>query len=466
MRKTKIISTLGPASDTDEVIEQLIRSGTDVFRLNMSHAKHEWVSDIVPRIRSLSEKVGKFVAILMDLQGPAIRTGDLSNPLELSEGDLCELRLGDSDPSIEKSTSVNYPGLAEDLTVGDIVLVDNGVIQLKVKELADERISCVVLPDGVLGSRRHINLPGVHVRLPALTEKDMADAMLGVEMEIDFVGLSFAREAAHLEELRVAIEQAGSRAQIVAKIEDQQAMKHLDEIILASDVVMVARGDLGIEVNVEELPLVQRRIVSKCIKLGRRVIVATHMLESMLESPLPTRAEVTDVANAVYEQADAVMLSGETSVGQYPVKSVELLNRIATRNELAGANFAEAAALKTHKQKTVKAAVVLANSIPGCRIAVFTKRGVMANYVSNLRPDEAHVYAFSEDAQVLRHLCLNRAVTGLRAKFSDDAEETVARGIDELKRRGFAEEGDSVIVLSDVLGGEFVQDSIHLREIE
>ncbi len=466
MRKTKIISTLGPASDTDEVIEQLIRSGTDVFRLNMSHAKHEWVSDIVPRIRSLSEKVGKFVAILMDLQGPAIRTGDLSNPLELSEGDLFELRLVDSDPSIEKSTSVNYPGLAEDLTVGDIVLVDNGVIQLKVKELADERISCVVLTDGVLGSRRHINLPGVHVRLPALTEKDMADAMLGVEMEIDFVGLSFAREAAHLEELRVAIEQAGSRAQIVAKIEDQQAMKHLDEIILASDVVMVARGDLGIEVNVEELPLVQRRIVSKCIKLGRRVIVATHMLESMLESPLPTRAEVTDVANAVYEQADAVMLSGETSVGQYPVKSVELLNRIATRNELAGANFAEAAALKTHKQKTVKAAVVLANSIPGCRIAVFTKRGVMANYVSNLRPDEAHVYAFSEDAQVLRHLCLNRAVTGLRAKFSDDAEETVARGIDELKRRGFAEEGDSVIVLSDVLGGEFVQDSIHLREIE
>jgi pyruvate kinase len=466
MRKTKIISTLGPASDTDEVIEELIRSGTDVFRLNMSHAKHEWVSDIVPRIRSLSEKIGKFVAILMDLQGPAIRTGDLSDPLELSEGDLCELRLGDSDPCIEKSTSVNYPGLAEDLTVGDIVLVDNGVIQLKVKELNDERVSCIVLTDGVLGSRRHINLPGVNVRLPALTEKDMADAMLGVKMEIDFLGLSFAREAAHLEELRVAIEQASSRAQIVAKIEDQQAMKHLDEIILASDVVMVARGDLGIEVNVEELPLVQRRIVSKCIKLGRRVIVATHMLESMLESPLPTRAEVTDVANAVYEQADAVMLSGETSVGQYPVKSVEFLNRIATRNELAGANFAEAAALKTHKQKTVKAAVVLANSIPGCRIAVFTKRGVMANYVSNLRPDEAHIYAFSEDAQVLRHLCLNRAVTGLRAKFSDDAEETVERGIDELKRRGFAEEGDSVIVLSDVLGGEFVQDSIHLREIE
>ena len=466
MRKTKIISTLGPASDSDEVLDQLIRSGTDVFRLNMTHAKHEWVRDIVPRIRSLSEKCGKFVAVLMDLQGPSIRTGDLSDPLQLKEGDLCELCLGEAEPSIENSTSVNYPGLAKDLSVGDIVLVDNGVIQLKVMELADDRISCVVLTDGALGSRRHINLPGINVRLPALTEKDLADAMLAAEMDIDFLGLSFAREAAHIEELRVAVEQVGSRAQIIAKIEDQQAMKHLDEIILASDVVMVARGDLGIEVNIEELPLVQRRIVRKCIKLGRRVIVATHMLESMLESPLPTRAEVTDVANAVYEQADVVMLSGETSVGQYPVKSVELLDRIATRNELAGANFAEAAALKTHKQKTVKAAVVLANSIPDCKIAVFTKRGVMANYVSNLRPDEAHIFAFSEDVQVLRHLCINRAVTGIRAKFSNDPDETVARGIDELKRRGFAEEGDSVIILSDVLGGEFVQDSIHLREIE
>jgi len=466
MRKTKIISTLGPASDSDEIIEQLIRSGTDVFRLNMSHAQHDSVRDLVPRIRSLSEKSGKFVAVLMDLQGPSIRTGDLPNSLQLKEGDLCELCLGDAEPCIENSTSVNYPGLAEDLSIGDIVLVDNGVIQLKVMQLADDRISCTVLTDGILGSRRHINLPGINVRLPGLTEKDMADAMLGVELGIDFLGLSFAREAAHIEELRGVVERADSRAQIVAKIEDQQAMKHLDEIILASDAVMVARGDLGIEVNIEELPLVQRRIVSKCIKLGRRVIVATHMLESMLESPLPTRAEVTDVANAVYEQADVVMLSGETSVGQYPVKSVELLDRIATRNELTGANFADAAALKTHKQKTVKAAVVLANSIPGCKIAVFTKRGVMANYVSNLRPNDAHIYAFSEDSQVLRHLCLNRAVTGVRAKFSNDAEETVARGIEELKRRGFAEEGDSVIVLSDVLGGEFVQDSIHLREIE
>ena len=466
MRKTKIISTLGPASDSEEVIMHLIQAGTNVFRLNMSHAKHDWVIEIIPKIRAAADKAGRIVGILMDLQGPAIRTGELTNSLELLEGDLCELRLGDEAPSIEKSTTVNYPGLHEDISPGDTVLVDNGVIHLKVEEVSSERVLCKALTDGVLGSRRHINLPGVNVRLPALTNKDKEDAVLGGELSVDFVALSFARESSHLEELRTFLEGQESKAQIVAKIEDQQAMKNLDEIILSSDVVMVARGDLGIEVNIEELPIVQRRIVRKCIKLGRRVIVATHMLESMLDNPLPTRAEVTDVANAVYEEADSVMLSGETSIGQYPQKSVEILSRISTRNEGGGANFAEAAILKTHKQKTVKAAVVLADSIPGCKIAVFTKRGVMANYISNLRPNDAFIYAFSEDDQILRHLALSRAVTSIKAKFLDNSEDTVARGLDDLKRRGYAETGDSVIVLSDVLGGEFVQDSIHLREVE
>lgn len=466
MRKTKIISTLGPASDSDETINNLIQAGTNVFRLNMSHAKHDWVIEIIPKIRAAADQAGRLVGILMDLQGPAIRTGELSRALELTEGDFCELRLGDGPSSIEKSTTVNYPGLYEDIAPGDTVLVDNGVIQLKVEDVSSEAVLCKVLTDGLLGSRRHINLPGVNVRLPALTDKDKKDAILGGEMNVDFVALSFARESSHLEELRTFLEGQDSNAQIVAKIEDQQAMKNLDEIILSSDVVMVARGDLGIEVNIEELPIVQRRIVRKCIKLGRRVIVATHMLESMLDNPLPTRAEVTDVANAVYEEADAVMLSGETSIGQYPQKSVEILSRIATRNEGGGANFAEAAILKTHKQKTVKAAVVLADSIPGCKIAVFTKRGIMANYISNLRPRDAFIYAFSENDQILRHLSLSRAVTPIKAKFSNDAEETVARGLDDLKRRGHAETGDSVIVLSDVLGGEFVQDSIHLREVE
>jgi len=212
MRKTKIISTLGPASDSDETINNLIQAGTNVFRLNMSHAKHDWVIEIIPKIRAAADQAGRLVGILMDLQGPAIRTGELSRALELTEGDFCELRLGDGPSSIEKSTTVNYPGLYEDIAPGDTVLVDNGVIQLKVEDVSSEAVLCKVLTDGVLGSRRHINLPGVNVRLPALTDKDKKDAILGGEMNVDFVALSFARESSHLEELRTFLEGQDSKA--------------------------------------------------------------------------------------------------------------------------------------------------------------------------------------------------------------------------------------------------------------
>lgn len=466
MRKTKIIVTLGPATESEEGIAGLIRAGADIFRLNMSHAKADWVRMVAERVRAQAEACGRNVAVLVDLQGPSIRTGELTCPLELKVGDSVELTLGDAAAEIALSTSVNYPGLADDLSPGDVMLLDNGEIHLRVLATSAERVSCEALTDGTIGSRRHVNLPGVHVRLPGLTEKDHRDAALAAEVNADFVALSFAREAEHVEELRALLEGAGSRAQVVSKIEDQEAMRHLDEIILASDAVMVARGDLGIEVHIEELPIIQRHIVRQCVQLGRRVIVATHMLESMVENPSPTRAEVTDVANAAYEQADAVMLSGETSVGAYPIACVEVLDRIVSRNEQAGANFAEGAVLKTNKQKTVKAAVVLADSLPGCKIAVFTKRGLMANYVANLRPAEAPVYAFTEDPQVVLNLCLTRSVTGFQITFAADAEGTIDRALDNLKRRGLAEAGDTVVVLSDVLGGEFVQDSIHLRQVE
>ncbi len=466
MRKTKITVTLGPATETEETITELLRAGADVFRVNMSHAKPDWVREVVPRVRGAAEQAGRNAAVLMDLQGPSIRTGDLAAPLNLEVGDRFELTLGGTPAELPLSTSANYPGLAEDLSPGDVVLLDNGEIHLRVEEVSSARVVCEALTGGSVGSRRHINLPGVHVRLPGLTERDRSYAALAAETGVDFVALSFAREAEHVEELRSILEQAGSRAQVVAKIEDQEAMRNLDEIILASDAVMVARGDLGIEVHIEELPVIQRRIVRKCIKLGRRVIVATHMLESMVENPVPTRAEVTDVANAVYEQADSVMLSGETSVGAHPVKCVEVLGRIAERNEHTGAGFAEAAVLKTLKQKTVKAAVVLADSLPGCKIAVFTRRGLLANYVANLRPSEAPVFAFTEDPQVVRNLCLTRSVTGFHITFCGEPEGTIDRALDNLKRRGLAESGDAVVVLSDVLDGEFVQDSIHLREVE
>jgi pyruvate kinase len=466
MRRTKIMATLGPATDSSEVIARMMSAGVNIFRLNMTHAKHDWVREVVTVIRDSSRETGKAVATLLDLQGPSIRTGDLDQPLELNEGATVELVTGNPQEAGEGSIYVNYAGLVDDLSVGDPVMVDNGVIQLKVVGKKDgNKLVCEVVTPGRIGSRRHINLPGVYVRLPGLTNADKKCVQLASEVEADFVALSFAREAAHIEELRDMLKAAGSTAQVVAKIEDQEAMRNLDEIIVASDAVMVARGDLGIEVHVEELPLVQRRIVQKSIKLGRRVIVATHMLESMIENPLPTRAEVSDVANAVYEQADAVMLSGETSVGNHPVKCIEILDRITARNEVGGAGFAKHADIKSHKQKTVKAAVALADSIPGCVIAVFTKRGVMADYVANLRPESASVYAFTADEQVIRHLCLSRGVTAFLSAFSGTPEAIVSEALDDLKGREIVDSGDSVVVLSDVLGEEFAQDSIQLKRI-
>jgi len=314
MRKTKIICTLGPASDSDEKIRDLILAGTNIFRLNMSHARHDWVRDVVKRVRGIAAELDINCGILLDTQGPAIRTGDLPVKLNLKPGQIFEFTVRGSRSEEEHSVDVNYDGLVNDIHVGDTVLVDNGVIHMKVLAKDANRVRCEVLTEGLLGSKRHINLPGVKVNLPPLTEKDHADIKLGVSLDVDFVALSFCREAADILELKRVLVEQGSSAKTVAKIEDQNAVRFIKDIILASDAVMIARGDLGVECKMEELPIIQRRIIKKCLEIGRPVIVATHMLESMIENPIPTRAEITDVANAVFEQADAVMLSGETAL--------------------------------------------------------------------------------------------------------------------------------------------------------
>ena len=467
MRKTKIICTLGPATDSEEKLAELIAAGANVFRLNMSHARVDWVRRVTARIREQAAAASTHVGILMDLQGPSIRTGDLSEPLVLKKGDSMELTLGDVEPTQALSTSVNYPGLDDDLSVGDRVLVDNGVIHLKVLEIKGGRISTEVLTPGKMGSRRHINLPGIRVRMPSLTEKDRRNVELAAELELDFVALSFVREREAIDELRNLLAEHNCEARVVAKMEDQQAVTNVEEIVEASDVVMVARGDLGVEVHIEEMPILQRLIVKKCVQIGRQVIVATQMLESMIENPIPTRAEVTDVANAVFEEASAVMLSGETSVGKYPVACVENLVRIAERTERSGGvGFADAAILKTNKEKTVRAAVVLADSIQGSKILVLTKRGVLANYVARLRPMQAPIFAFAPEAAICRRLTLNRGLTPLEMAFDGNADERVAAAVERLKEAGLAKKGDPVVVLSDVLSGEFVVDTILLKTLD
>jgi pyruvate kinase len=467
LRKTKIIATLGPASESPEMLKALIEAGVNVFRLNMSHANHDWVRSIVRSIRKVATELGTPTGILMDTQGPAIRTGDLPTKLDLKIGDIMEFTVHGARSPEDYSVDVNYDGLINDIHVGDTVLVDNGVMHMKVLEKIEHRIRCEVLTPGKLGSRRHINLPGVKVNLPPLTAKDLADIAVGVEAGVDFFALSFCREASDVAELRKVLKEHGSEAKIIAKIEDQHAVKVIDDIIAATDIIMIARGDLGVECPMEELPIIQRKIIKECLALGRPVIVATHMLESMIENPLPTRAEITDIANAVFEQADAIMLSGETTVGKYPIDCVKIFDRVAKRIERSGgAGYAEDAIITDPRHKAVKSAIVLANSFENSILVIFTRRGIMADYASQLRPVHAPIYAFAPTEDVVRRLALNWATHAIRMPFDVRPEHTVADAENLLKKLGLAKPGDRLVVVSDILAGEERFDSIHLREVK
>jgi len=464
MRKTKIICTLGPATQQPDVLRQLIQKGADVLRLNMSHADHGSVREIVPRIRALAEEARRSIGVLLDTQGSAIRTGDLETDLQLKQDDILELTVAGAQSQEPYSVNVNYDGLVDDVSVGDNILVDNGMIRLTVLEKRGGRVRTRVITPGRLGSRRHINLPGVHVNLPPLTEKDLADISLGAELGADFVALSFVRQKSDLDELRGVLVDNRSEALIIAKIEDQLAVRAIGDMIEGADVIMIARGDLGIECPMEELPIIQRRIVKSCLRLGKPVIVATQMLESMITNPLPTRAEITDVANAVFEQADAIMLSGETSLGHYPVECVRVLNRVAVRIERSGgAGYAESAVLGDNRQKTVASAVLLANSLANSKIIVFTRHGAMARNVSKLRPENTPIFAFTSSEEVYRQLSIYWGVYPVKIDFTDDPNATIEAAEGFLRRTKLTAPGDQLVIISDVRAGEERIDSVQLR---
>jgi pyruvate kinase len=460
--RTKFICTLGPATESEETIGALIDIGADVFRLNMSHAKHDWATEMNRRVRKQASIRNAHIAVLFDLTGPSIRTGDLPTPFELKEGDLVEFRKPEAEATIPLSTTVNYGGLMDDVSEGNTLVVDNGVLLMLIKSVRPDAITCLVKTPGKLGSRRHINLPGVRLNLPALTEKDHIDLALAVECDADYVAGSFVRDAAHVRELRTAMEKLEGSAQIIAKIEDQEAIRNIDSIIQATDVIMIARGDLGVEVEFEELPILQRRIVRRCHELGRRVIVATQLLESMISNPTPTRAEVTDVSNATFEEADALMLSGETSVGAYPLRCMEALVRISSRIERSGGlGYAEHAILRDERQKTCRAAVILADSLPGACLIILTRRGIVANHAALLRP-RTPLYAFSPKDRVCRQLALSRGVTSFQLAFSPTIDETIQRAAEILRQNNLAQPGTPIVIVSDMLSDHFTANSILL----
>ena len=471
IRHTKIIFTLGPATESEEMLEKLIRAGADIVRLNMAHANHEWTRAVIRRIRAVSQRVGRDIAVLMDIKGPEIRTGDLSVPIELQPGEIFDFTVkpGAVRQAAEeiRSVDVNYQGLVNDIKVGDTVLVDNGLLRLEVLAKDEAHIRCRVLVPGQLSSRRHINLPGVKVSLPAFTEKDRADATVGLEEGIDFLALSFVREAADVALLRTFLEEKRSRVRIIAKIEDRSAITNLDEIVAASDGLMVARGDLGIECAFEELPVIQRRAINACLSQGRPVIVATHMLESMITQPVPTRAEITDVANAVYELADCVMLSGETTIGKYPLECVQMLDKIARRIEIEDSSGArEPAVFTDERMKVLNAAVVLANQLPRSRLVTFTRRGFMAGGLAALRPANAPILAFTPSPEVFRHLRLLRAVEPYLMPFAVSPDATIENAILLLTRAGTIAPGDKLIVASDIVSLDRLVASVQLRTVQ
>jgi pyruvate kinase len=442
----------------------------NVFRLNMSHAKPEWVRRVVRDVRHIAETQGIAAGILLDTQGPSIRTGDVEGKIPLAVGETFYFTVrGDTVPG-SKWTSVGYDQFADDVNAGDTLIVDNGEMKMRIVSKSPTRVECVVLTDGSLGSRRHINLPGVHISLPALTEKDREDIRLGLEIGVDFVALSFVREAADIQLLRDFIRSLNSMhlPQVVAKIEHQFAVNHFDAIARAADVVMVARGDLGIECPYEELPIIQRRIVKQCQKIGRPVIVATHMLESMIQSPLPTRAEITDVANAVFEQADAIMLSGETTVGKYPLACIEVMDTISRRIERSGgANYHEEAELTSPRQKLVRSAVQLSDDLKADALLIFTRRGYMARYASWMRPRHPQVFAFTERWSDADGLALCRGLTLRVVKFNhQQPDRTVDAAVEQLVAAGCVRKGNTVVVVSDVASGDRIVDGVKIRVID
>jgi pyruvate kinase len=464
-RKTKIICTIGPATSSYSMLEKLALVGMNVARLNMSHGDHKSHSEVIKRLQKLNTKLKYPVAILLDTQGPEIRTGEVEHALDLKEGEVISVVARGAGDVEENSLMVNYGDLIRDMNVGDRLTVDNGLINLEILDVDERVLHCRVIDGGLLKSKSHVNLPGIRVNLPAITDKDRNDIAFGLDMDVDYIALSFVRDAGDIHQLNELLGSKRGKVKVIAKIEDQEGVRNVNEIIDVADGIMVARGDLGCEMDFWELPHAQRRIVRSCAHKGKRVIVATHLMESMIENPMPTRAEVTDVANAVYEEADAIMLSGETTIGKYPIKCVESMVKIAeTIEKHRGLQFTEDLIKTDHKQNIAASAVHLAESLPARAIVVITRRGRMANYVTNCHPQHAAIYAFSNDGRTRRQMALNRNVYAHKLMFSKDPEKTLQKAFSILlKKEGF-EPGDQVVVISDTLSGSGI-DAVQVREL-
>lgn len=450
-RRTKIVATIGPASSSPEMIRLLIEAGMDVARLNFSHGKYDDHAKVIRALREISDELNKPVTILQDLQGPKIRVGQLpGGKMDICRGDIVTLIPQGEYQSATLTIPIDYPFVAEEARPGMQVLLADGLFELEVTEIKGNDVLCRVIEGGCLTDHKGVNFPNLNLRLPSLTEKDIRDLEFGLSQDVDWISLSFVRSADDVIALQRLIKEKGYAKPIIAKIEKPQAIDHLEEIINAVHGIMVARGDLGVEMSPDKVPMLQKRIIELCNRSGKTVITATQMLESMIHEPRPTRAEASDVANAIIDGTDAIMLSGETAMGEYPVKAVEMMVKIALDVE-ARIEF------KTYppiESSDIIALSCAANQMakvinPAC-IVVLTTSGRSARFIAAERP-KAPVFAFTRHLQVYHGLNLLWGIRPLLIEDHPDTfEEMVAIAAQNLVKRDLAKAGDKILVLGGI----------------
>jgi len=450
-RRTKIVATIGPASSSPEMIRQLIQAGMDVARLNFSHGNHEDHAKVVATLRTISDELGKPVTIMQDLQGPKIRVGQITEEgMELVPGDIVTL-IPEKDFRVQAGTiPIDYPYVAEEVKPGMQVLLADGLFELKVEEIKGNAVDCSVVEGGLLKSRKGVNFPNLNLKLPSLTEKDIGDLEFGLSQDVDWISLSFVRSAEDIRILKNFIEKKGARKPVIAKIEKPQAIDHLEEIVGEVQGIMVARGDLGVEMSPEKVPMLQKRIIELCNRKGKPVITATQMLESMIADPRPTRAETSDVANAIIDGTDCIMLSGETAMGSHPVKAVEMMVRIALDVE-AKIEF------KTYPPSGCSEMNALSMAANGMEkvialdsIAVFTTSGISAMNIAAERP-KVPVYALTTHPQVYHGLNLLWGVHPILINDHPDSfEQIITLAEQTLKERSLISPGDRMLILGGI----------------
>lgn len=456
MKKTKIICTIGPTSEKEEVLRQLMLAGMNVIRLNLSHGNHEEHKRRIETIKKVREELQLPIGIMLDTRGPEIRIGNFKDSeVNLEEGQYFTLTtrdiLGD-----ETIVNISYEGLPKDVKSGDIILIDDGLIELKVVEIKEKTdIVCIVKNGGSVSDHKGINLPGIKVNLPAVTEKDYDDILFGIENGIDFIAASFIRKADNVLEIRKILEEnGGDHIHIISKIENQEAVDNIDEILKVSDCLMVARGDLGVEITTEEIPIIQKQLIRKCNEAGKPVITATQMLDSMIRNPRPTRAEVTDVANAIFDGTDAIMLSGETAAGKYPLESVKTMYNIAMKAESA-LDYKQIFKTKSDingvssTNAISKATCTTAQDLGASAILTATSSGYTASAVSKFRP-KAPIIAATTSEIVMRRLSVVWGVYPVLSAESNSTDEVIDLSIHSALEKDLIEQGDLIVITAGI----------------